>query len=185
VLLCVLLCVYTVCVCARALSFSFFLSLSLPPTPVPHHSSDLRHTTSCSPAAQWSEAEDEYGELLIDSNFFVTGVGTVVAGTVTAGIIHVGQKMLMGPDGNGNFRPVQIKSIHKRRQPVKSVAPGDSAGLCLKKVKRSLIRKGMVLVHPDAHPTASWAFKARIRVLYHSTTIQVKYQPVIQCLTMR
>mmetsp|Transcript_44786 Transcript_44786/g.112902 ORF Transcript_44786/g.112902 Transcript_44786/m.112902 type:complete len:659 (+) Transcript_44786:76-2052(+) len=144
-----------------------------------------KHLNFLTPRIQWSESEDEYGELLIDSNFFVTGVGTVVAGTVTAGIIETGQKMLMGPDGNGRFRMVQIKSIHKRRQPVKSVAPGDSAGLCLKKVKRSMIRKGMVLVHPDARPTASWSFKARIRVLYHSTTIQLKYQPVIQCLTMR
>jgi hypothetical protein len=37
------------------------------------------------------------GEAVIDSTFNVTGVGLVVAGTVTRGVIRVGSTMLLGP----------------------------------------------------------------------------------------
>lgn len=41
------------------------------------------------------------GETTIDSIFTVPGVGTVVAGTVLKGCIHVGSTMLLGPDRSG------------------------------------------------------------------------------------
>jgi GTPase len=91
-------------------------------------------------------------EVLIDQTYFVTGVGTVVGGTVMSGTIQGEQKMLLGPDGNGQFIPVQVKSVHSKRVPVKSAWAGQSAGFALKKIKRSLIRKGMVLVDAGSNP---------------------------------
>lgn len=128
---------------------------------------------------------DKSPEVLIDQTYFVTGVGTVVGGTVMAGKISANTTMLLGPDGNGAFVPVQIKSVHAKRVPVKQVSAGMSAGFALKKIKRSTLRKGMVLVAADAKPEPSIYFEADVIILYHSTTIHTNYQPVIQCLTIR
>lgn len=137
------------------------------------------------PRIEWSLLRDKSPEVLIDQTYFVTGVGTVVGGTVMAGKISANTTMLLGPDGNGAFLPVQIKSVHSKRVPVKQVVAGQSAGFALKKIKRSTLRKGMVLVAMDAKPEPSVYFEADVIILYHSTTIHTNYQPVIQCLTIR
>ncbi len=56
------------------------------------------------------------------------------------------------------------------------VTAGQTAALALKKVKRSGVRKGMVLADEARAPHASWEFDAEIAILTHSTTIQPKYQ---------
>eukprot|EP00029_Vermamoeba_vermiformis_P003650 TRINITY_DN1418_c0_g1_i1.p1 TRINITY_DN1418_c0_g1~~TRINITY_DN1418_c0_g1_i1.p1 ORF type:complete len:688 (-),score=173.48 TRINITY_DN1418_c0_g1_i1:161-2224(-) len=137
------------------------------------------------PRIQWDLLVNGPPEVLIDQTYFVTGVGTVVGGTVMSGTIQAEQKMLLGPDGNGQFIPVQVKSVHSKRVPVKSAWAGQSAGFALKKIKRSLIRKGMVLVDANSNPKASFSFEADVIILFHSTTIHTNYQPVIQCMTMR
>lgn len=139
----------------------------------------------CPPRIQWDALIDKPPEVLIDQTYFVTGVGTVVGGTVMSGTIDTTTKLLLGPDGNGAFIPVSIKSVHCKRVPVKKCVPGQSAGFALKKVKRSTIRKGMVLVSPDLNPQANYEFTANVIVLFHSTTIHKNYQPVIQCMTIR
>lgn len=52
-------------------------------------------------------------------------------------------------------------------------------------VKRDQVRKGMVLVHRDVKPAASWEFDAEIAILTHATTIQPRYQAVIHCEIIR
>ncbi len=64
-----------------------------------------------------------------------------MAGTMVSGTINVNDTLLLGPDTIGLFTPVQIKSIHTRRVPVKSVTAGQTASFALKKIKRSFIRK--------------------------------------------
>lgn len=44
------------------------------------------------------------------------------------------------------------------------------------KIKRSSIRKGMVMVSPKLCPQATWEFEAEILVLHHPTTISPRYQ---------
>lgn len=43
-------------------------------------------------------------------------------------------------------------------------------------IKRSSIRKGMVMVSPKLCPLATWEFEAEILVLHHPTTISPRYQ---------
>lgn len=102
-----------------------------------------------------------------------------------SGTIKSGQTMLLGPDGNGYFTTVQVKSIHSKHVLVKQVTAGMTAGLALKKVKRSTIHKGMVLVSTESKPVASYYFESDVIILYHSTTINKNYQPIVQCLTIR
>jgi GTPase len=59
---------------------------------------------------------------------------------------------------------VQIKSIHSKRTPVQSLSDGYSAGFALKKIKRSAIRKGMVMAELKSNPIATWIFEADVAV---------------------
>ena len=68
---------------------------------------------------------------------------------------------------------------------MKQVHAGQAAGFALRKVRRSAIRRGMVLVAPELAPQPCWQFDAEIVVLFHSTTIRRNYQPVVQVLSVR
>ena len=45
-----------------------------------------------------------------------------------------------------------------------------------KQIKRSQIRKGMVMVSPQLNPQACWEFEGEILVLHHPTTSSTRYQ---------
>ncbi|KAK2711089.1 hypothetical protein QYM36_012308 [Artemia franciscana] len=113
----------------------------------------------------------------VDSSYLMTeGVGTIVSGTALRGCIKLNDTLLLGPDPVGQFVPITVKSIHRKRMPVKEVRGGQTASFALKKVKKSLLRKGMVMVAPSLNPVACWEFEGEILVLHHPTTIQVRYQ---------
>lgn len=126
----------------------------------------------------WESKIDKPTEFVIDATFYVSGIGTVVSGTVQQGAIAVNDVLSLGPDGNGQFRQVQIKSIHAKRVNVKRVVAGQQVSCALRKVPRSSIRKGMVLVDNKA-AKAVFEFTAEILVLSHSTLIKLNYQPVV------
>ncbi|KTG21914.1 hypothetical protein cypCar_00012758 [Cyprinus carpio] len=52
-------------------------------------------------------------------------------------------------------------------------------------IKRSSIRKGMVMVSPRLNPQAYWEFEAEILVLHHPTTISPRYQAMVHCGSIR
>eukprot|EP01027_Heterolobosea_sp_BB2_P002054 GEZU01003092.1.p1 GENE.GEZU01003092.1~~GEZU01003092.1.p1 ORF type:complete len:585 (-),score=181.44 GEZU01003092.1:25-1779(-) len=132
----------------------------------------------------WDSLAEKPAEVLIDQTFHVSGVGTVVSGVLTQGTVHNNDILLLGPDAHGHFKQVQIKSIQCKRVTVKKAVAGQHTSFALKKEKRSNIRKGMVMLGIK-DPVAVWEFEAEVLVLYHSTTIQNNYQPVIHCMTVR
>jgi GTP-binding protein 1 len=135
--------------------------------------------------SDWERLSHERTEFHIDATWSVPGVGTVVSGTCMAGTMSAGGNYLIGPDGVGHFRPVVAKSIHSKRTPVRSIVAGQTGSVNLKKVKRSDLRKGMVMLAVpgpgDPPPFACREFEAEILVLYHSTTISKNYQAVLHC----
>jgi GTPase len=132
---------------------------------------------------EWEKLYDKPAQLDIDATWAVPGVGTVISGTMMSGTILVNDSLLLGPDSLGEFQPVVIKSIHTKRMPVRMVRAGQTASLALKKIKRSAIRKGMVLIAKSTNPVACREFEAEILVLYHQTTIQKNYEAVVHCGT--
>lgn len=70
------------------------------------------------------------------------GVGTVVSGTTLQGVIQLNDTLLLGPDPLGTFTPITVKSIHRKRMPVKEVHGGQTASFALKKV-------GVPTIRPD------------------------------------
>lgn len=125
----------------------------------------------------WRAHMDKPAEFTIDETFVVPGVGTVVAGTVTSGSVSTGQVLHLGPDSAGKFVKAQVKSVHYKRTPVKRVVAGQAGSLALKKIKRSSVRKGMVLLDSSVKPGASFEFEAEVLVLTHGTTIREGYEP--------
>lgn len=124
-------------------------------------------------------------EFQIDDTYSVPGVGTVVSGTCLQGLIKLNDILMLGPDPLGNFMPIAVKSIHRKRMNVKEVRGGQTASFALKKIKRSQIRKGMVMVSPDLKPHACWEFEGEILVLHHPTTISSRYQAMVHCGSIR
>ncbi|KAM9856416.1 GTP binding protein 1, like [Aulostomus maculatus] len=130
-------------------------------------------------------SNDEPAEFQIDDTYSVPGVGTVVSGTTLRGLIRLNDTLLLGPDPLGTFIPIAVKSIHRKRMPVREVRGGQTASFALKKIKRSSIRKGMVMVAPKLMPQATWEFEAEILVLHHPTTISPRYQAMVHCGSIR
>ncbi|XP_067011159.1 GTP-binding protein 1 [Anabrus simplex] len=129
--------------------------------------------------------DDEPAEFQIDDTYSVPGVGTVVSGTTLKGVIRLNDTLMLGPDPLGHFQPITVKSIHRKRMVVREVRGGQTASFALKKIKRSQIRKGMVMVSPALNPTACWEFEGEILVLHHPTTISSRYQAMVHCGSIR
>ncbi|XP_075220086.1 GTP-binding protein 1 isoform X1 [Lycorma delicatula] len=129
--------------------------------------------------------DNEPAEFQIDDTYSVPGVGTVVSGTTLKGVIRLNDTLMLGPDPLGHFVPIAVKSIHRKRMAVREVRGGQTASFALKKIKRSQIRKGMVMVSPALNPTACWEFEGEILVLHHPTTISSRYQAMVHCGSIR
>ena len=78
--------------------------------------------------------DNEAAEFQIDDTYSVPGVGTVVSGLTMKGVIKLNDVLYLGPDSLGHFSPIAIKSIHRKRMPVKEVRSGQTASFALKKV---------------------------------------------------
>ncbi|XP_076339350.1 GTP-binding protein 1 isoform X1 [Tachypleus tridentatus] len=136
-------------------------------------------------SARMPATDSEPAEFQIDDTYSVPGVGTVVSGTTLKGIIRLNDVLLLGPDSLGHFQPVAVRSIHRKRMSVREVHSGQTASFALKRVKRSDIRKGMVMVSPSINPEACWEFQGEILVLHHPTTISPRYQAMVHCGSVR
>jgi len=140
--------------------------------------------------ADWAEALLQPARMHIDDSYTVTGVGTVVTGTVMGGCVAAGQTLLLGPDQAGHWREVQVRSLRNKRVGVKTVAAGQTAAAALRgkqgqALKKRDVVKGMALLDKSLNPSATWFFSADVVVLVHPTTLRVGYTPVVHALTVR
>lgn len=100
--------------------------------------------------------------LAIDRVFSLTGAGLVVTGSVHSGEVALGDRLLLSPGG----AEVRVRSIHVHDQKAEAARQGVRAALNLAGpgARKSNIRRGDWLLHPDAH-AASRRIDARIHVL--------------------
>ncbi|ETN81967.1 elongation factor Tu GTP binding domain protein, partial [Necator americanus] len=129
--------------------------------------------------------ENDPAHFQIDDVYWVEGVGTVVSGTVLSGTIKVNDTLLLGPNSVGEFVPLPVKSIHRKRMPVSSVRCGQTASFALRKVTKRDVRKGMVMLDPRMNPVSSMMFEAEILILHHPTTIKPNYQAMLHIGSIR
>lgn len=134
-------------------------------------------------AASTAEQPLEYS---ITEVWSVPYVGTVVNGIVNSGRVKTGDAVLFGPDANGHFQSAVIRSMQRKRVDVVTAETGQCVSLALKRVKRVLVRKGMVIVNKtDTPPKVTRQFEGQILVLYHNTTMQPNYQAMLHCGAIR
>nr|XP_019013801.1 GTP-binding protein 1 [Kwoniella pini CBS 10737]OCF52582.1 GTP-binding protein 1 [Kwoniella pini CBS 10737] len=153
-----------------------------------HNLPMLRTFLNCLPSSQ---SDDKYVvdapfEFQISDVFSVPFVGTVVSGVITSGTIHANDAVLLGPDSVGQFMPTAVKTIQRKRASVTSGEAGQSVSFALKRIRRTQVRKGMVLIGKTENPPkAVKRFEGMVMVLHHASTIQPKYQAMMHCGAIR
>jgi GTPase len=138
----------------------------------------------------WVSTDQLPAEFLIDQFFNVVGVGLVVAGTLLSGLVTLNHQLLMGPDYQGRFNPVTVRSIHHMRTAVPALLPGQTGAFVVRSktkehVRQFGIRKGMVLLDPALNPVATKRFTCDVLVLHSQTTMRVNYQPILYARNVR
>lgn len=110
-----------------------------------------------------------YFKYSITEVWSVPYVGTVVNGILNAGHVKAGDSIYIGPDSNGGWQATAVKSIQRKRYddapflhdikfspvkraPVTTADAGQCVSFALKRVRRSAVRKGMVIVAKTETP---------------------------------
>lgn len=81
-----------------------------------------------------------------------------MSGTTLRGLIKLNDTLLLGPDPLGNFLSIAVKSIHRKRMPVKEVRGGQTASFALKKVSvdNTKMPLGLRMLLALGHCQSSW-----------------------------
>ncbi|MEM0164597.1 MAG: GTPBP1 family GTP-binding protein [Saccharolobus sp.] len=119
----------------------------------------------------------------IDEIYNVTGVGTVILGSVIRGKLRTNESVLIGPNKLGEFREVKIKSIQVNKVFVDSVPAGSIATFAIQGIEKGNLRKGMVMM--KGIPKVVTRFRAKVFVLHHPTTIREGYVATLHSYTIR
>ena len=98
-----------------------------------------------------SRSYDGPPKLWIDRSFSVSGAGTVVTGTLSAGTLHVGDSVELWPSGE----IARIRTLHRHDQEVESVRAGSRCAVNLSGVDKSGVGRGSLLTAPgNVRPTS-------------------------------
>jgi GTPase len=123
--------------------------------------------------------------LMIESRFNVRGIGVVVGGELESGTVKVGDSLWLGPDHIGKYILVRIRSIHCKKIPIDTAYAGCYVCLALKGIDETFpLRNGMVVVSDNNRIVANY-MTVELRVLRHSTSIKVGYEPVCHIVGIR
>jgi len=101
------------------------------------------------------EAKPDRGvfRMPVDRNFSMKGFGTVVAGTVLSGHVHVGDTLELLPQK----REVRVRGIQKHNLMLETLGLGERAALNLQGIEREAVVRGNVLATPGYYtPTTNF-----------------------------
>jgi len=143
---------------------------------------DLRRALADLARAVPAKATDQTARLPIDRVFTVKGFGTVVTGTLAAGIVAVDDKVEVYPRGVQS----KVRGLQVHGKAVERSAAGQRTAVNLQAVERAAIERGDVLAPPgslvptlladatlELLPDAPRPLKARDRVRFHVGTQEV------------
>ncbi len=120
--------------------------------------------------------------MYIDRIYRVTGVGTVVSGSVKRGEVEEGEEVYIGPFRDGSFKVVKVQSIEMHYYRVDKAEAGDIVGIAIKGVRYDELRRGMVLTKEEVKAVKE--FEADVYIFTHPTRIKRGYEPVIHIETI-
>ncbi|APT92832.1 translation elongation factor [Corynebacterium phocae] len=102
--------------------------------------------------------------LWIDRAFSVTGAGTVVTGTLTAGTLRVGDKLTLGDE------TVEVRGLQSENVAREEIGPVSRVAVNLRGVEVGQVSRGDCLLTPHAWPQVS-AVDARVPVETPDSTV--------------
>lgn len=117
----------------------------------------------------------------------------ITEGIMYRGEISIQKKYLIGPYENGEYKVIEIASIHCMHTSVKSVVSGQICSLEIifmdkkKSVDHNLHKKksGMVIVDLNSKIYSSFTFDVEMKCLGGDSKIPKKYQPIINIQNIR
>ena len=124
----------------------------------------------------------ESSNFIINNGYYVNGVGVIASGFVKQGVIKIKDKLFLGPDEHGKFKEVTVRSIHNNfREHVEYLSSGQGGSFNIvftgkDKIKKADIKKGYRLLQDKV---CFKQFTAIVKILKHSSTISLGYQPTI------
>jgi len=122
--------------------------------------------------------------MFIDKIYNVSGVGTVISGTIKQGRLQAGSELLLGPYTDGKMRKVKAPSIEMHYHRLAEADTGFVVGVALRGVNYNDIKRGMILCSQELNPKPVKSFEADVLVLTHPTRITNGYEPVIHLFTV-
>src|SRR4029077_12666970 len=143
---------------------------------------DLRAALRSLAASVPPRGTDELPRLPIDRVFTVRGFGTVVTGTLTAGVLAADDRVEVYPKG----AEAKIRGLQAHGQPVASARAGQRTAINLQGLERTAIARGDVVGLPgtlvpsilvdgtfELLPDAPRPVKTRTRVRFHVGTSEI------------
>lgn len=133
---------------------------------------------------QWNQSVMENPVFITNNVFLVNGIGLVLSGKMTRGVIKKGDRLMTG-SMNGRWKEMVVRSLHDSFQTtVESLKAGEAGCLAIKfkeDIKKDQLKRGMIVTSKGGiHQSRE--FRAEIMILTtHSTTMSVGYQPMINC----
>uniref|UniRef100_A0A1A7ZXZ9 GTP binding protein 2 n=1 Tax=Nothobranchius furzeri TaxID=105023 RepID=A0A1A7ZXZ9_NOTFU len=97
------------------------------------------------------ELMQQLTEFQVDEIYSVPDVGTVVGGTLYSGVCREGERLVVGPTGEGRFLRLKVGSIQRNRSACRVLRAGQAATLALGNFDRSLLRKVRGSLKPRKH----------------------------------
>lgn len=117
-------------------------------------------------AQQGERASRGAFRLSVDRSFTLTGVGTVVTGTVFSGRVQVGDRLLLSPSG----REVRVRSLHADNRAGEAGHAGQRCALALAGVARDEVARGDWVLAPALHAPCK-RVDLRLRLLPDATAL--------------
>ncbi|MBN9509584.1 MAG: selenocysteine-specific translation elongation factor [Alphaproteobacteria bacterium] len=92
-----------------------------------------------------------YPRLAVDRAFTVAGAGLVVTGTLVAGAMTSGDRLMLSPAGIA----VRVRGLHAHNRPAEAATAGARVALNITGAERAQVVRGDWVLHPEIHaPTA-------------------------------
>ena len=113
--------------------------------------------------------------LAVDRSFSLTGIGTVVTGTVLSGAVSVGDEVKISPSGTS----ARVRSIHAQNRPVNRGQGGERCALNLAGdgIAKDAVRRGDMVLDPELHAPTD-RIDASLRVLRSELKPIPQWMPV-------
>ena len=110
--------------------------------------------------AQRARDRDGHARLAVDRAFTIAGAGLVVTGTLLAGRIAAGDRLMLSPAGV----PVRVRGLHAQNRAAADAEAGQRVALNIVGAAKDQVGRGDWVLHPEVHaPTTQ--IDARIRLL--------------------